>query len=135
MTEDPAFLWRNGAIVPWSEATVHVNAVGHASASAVFEGLVAYRGNDGSLRIFRGLEHMRRIGPEGLEHKADRLIRSAVEIADQARGAAEGLHRPALAGRERGHGPEQEPPPLQGRRLHAGQGGKSGEPDGRDIAG
>src|SRR2546426_8533259 len=33
------------------------------------------------LNLFHGLEHMRRIGPEGLEHKAGRLIRQAVELA------------------------------------------------------
>jgi len=29
------YLWRNGALVPWAEATVHVSAIGHASGSSV----------------------------------------------------------------------------------------------------
>jgi branched-chain amino acid aminotransferase len=37
-----AFLWRNGSITPWELATIHVAAVGHASVSAVFEGIKAY---------------------------------------------------------------------------------------------
>src|SRR5881296_437338 len=37
------------------------------------------------LNLFHGLEHMRRIGPPGLEHKAGRLIRQAVELAREAR--------------------------------------------------
>ncbi len=37
------------------------------------------------LNLFQGLEHMRRIGADGLEHKAGRLIRKAVELAREAR--------------------------------------------------
>lgn len=66
---DPAFIWRNGKIVPWAEATVHVNAVGHASVSSVFEGLRAYVGSDGTLQIFRVEDHMRRL------HESLRIVR------------------------------------------------------------
>ena len=65
----PAYLWRNGAIVPWADATVHVNAVGHASVSAVFEGIRAYVATDGSLQLFRVEEHMRRL------HESLRIVR------------------------------------------------------------
>jgi len=42
-TEEVAdFIWRNGEIVPWAEATIHVNAVGHASVAGIFEGIKAY---------------------------------------------------------------------------------------------
>ncbi len=37
------------------------------------------------LNLFHGLEHMRRIGPKNLEHKAGRLTRQAVELALDAR--------------------------------------------------
>jgi S-methylmethionine-dependent homocysteine/selenocysteine methylase len=43
------------------------------------------------LDLFHGLEHMRRIGAQDLEHKAGRLIRQAVQLALEAR---------ELAGRE-----------------------------------
>jgi branched-chain amino acid aminotransferase len=72
MTQSPAgptYLWRNGGIVPWADATVHVNAVGHASVSAVFEGLRAYVAVDGSLQLFRADEHMRRL------HESLRIVR------------------------------------------------------------
>src|SRR5713226_8413714 len=49
------------------------------------------------LDLFHGLEHMRRIGPEGLEHKAGRLIRQAVELAREARNGA-GASTAAVAG-------------------------------------
>ena len=37
------------------------------------------------LNLFHGLEHMRRIGPQDLEHKAGRLIGQAVQLALEAR--------------------------------------------------
>ncbi|MEW5724176.1 MAG: branched-chain-amino-acid transaminase [Thermodesulfobacteriota bacterium] len=56
------FLWRNGEIIPWAEALVHVRAVGHASVSAVFEGLKAYWNEpQRQLYVFRLPEHMQRL--------------------------------------------------------------------------
>jgi branched-chain amino acid aminotransferase len=66
---DPRFIWRNGEIVPWADATVHVNAVGHASVSSVFEGIRAYVDAAGALQIFRVEEHMRRL------HESLRIVR------------------------------------------------------------
>jgi branched-chain amino acid aminotransferase len=58
----PAWLWRDGALRPWAESTVHVNAVGHASVAAVFEGIKAYLSDDGrELLVFRLDEHIRRL--------------------------------------------------------------------------
>src|SRR5439155_15806598 len=37
------------------------------------------------LNLFHGLEHMRRIEREGLENKADRLVRQAVGLGPEAR--------------------------------------------------
>lgn len=58
----PEWIWRNGELVPWERATVHVNAVGHASVAAVFEGIKAYLAGDGTrLRVFRLDEHIERL--------------------------------------------------------------------------
>ena len=38
----PAYLWRNGTLVPWEEATVHVTSIGWTTISAVFEGIRGY---------------------------------------------------------------------------------------------
>lgn len=58
----PEWIWRNGGLVPWETATVHVNAVGHASVAAVFEGVKAYLAADGSgLFVFRLDEHIERL--------------------------------------------------------------------------
>lgn len=56
----PGVIWMDGALVPWSEAKVHVLTHGLHYASAVFEGERAYGG-----RIFKLREH------------TDRLIESA----------------------------------------------------------
>ncbi len=58
----PEFIWRNGKLVPWPEAVVHVNAVGHASVPSVFEGIVAYWNTEHEqLYVFRLREHMQRL--------------------------------------------------------------------------
>lgn len=55
------YLWRNGAIVPWSDALVHVNAVGHASVAGIFEGIKAYWNECAEqLYVFRLDNHLRR---------------------------------------------------------------------------
>lgn len=61
-TEHPAWIWRNGELHPWASATVHVTAVGHASVAGVFEGIKAYRSDDGErLLLFRLDDHLRRL--------------------------------------------------------------------------
>ncbi|MFE9443821.1 branched-chain amino acid transaminase [Streptomyces sp. NPDC006602] len=58
----PDWLWRSGNLVPWASAQIHVNAVGHASAAAIFEGIRAYRAAQGeSLLVFRLEDHLRRL--------------------------------------------------------------------------
>ncbi len=61
-TEEVAdFIWRNGKIIPWAEATIHVNAVGHASVAAIFEGIKAYWNEEQEeLYVFRLEEHLER---------------------------------------------------------------------------
>ncbi len=59
-TEETAeYIWRNGNVIPWHNATVHVNAVGHASVSGVFEGIKAYwNSEEQQLYVFRLHDHM-----------------------------------------------------------------------------
>ena len=55
------YIWRNGDIIPWKEATIHVNSVGHASVAGVFEGIKAYwNEKQEQLYVFRLWEHMHR---------------------------------------------------------------------------
>jgi branched-chain amino acid aminotransferase len=49
-------------MVAWAQASIHVNAVGHASVAAVFEGIKAYLSEDGTrLLAFRLDEHLKRL--------------------------------------------------------------------------
>ncbi|MER7411097.1 MULTISPECIES: aminotransferase class IV [Streptomyces] len=55
-------IWRDGEFIPWGDAVVHVNAVGHASVSAAFEGVHAYWSpTRRQLLGFRLRDHMRRL--------------------------------------------------------------------------
>jgi branched-chain amino acid aminotransferase len=71
--QHPEWIWRNGEIVRWEEARVHVNAVGHASTAAIFEGIKAYRSDDGrEMLVFRLDDHLRRL------HDSARICRLTV---------------------------------------------------------
>ncbi len=60
--DHPEWIWRSGDMVRWEEARIHVNAVGHASTAAVFDGIKAYVADDGGrLLVFRLDEHLRRL--------------------------------------------------------------------------
>jgi branched-chain amino acid aminotransferase len=71
---NPALLWRNGSLVAWADATVHVNAVGHASVAGVFEGIKAYLSRDGrTINLFRAHDHIARFV------QSSRMARLAVD--------------------------------------------------------
>lgn len=61
-TAHARYLWRNGEVVPWEDAQVHITSVGHGSVASVFEGLKAYW-NDRKQQLFcfRLREHMQRL--------------------------------------------------------------------------
>ena len=42
MTDNPQFVWVDGKLVPWSEATIHITTLGTAGVSLVYEGICAY---------------------------------------------------------------------------------------------
>lgn len=54
------FIWMNGEIIPWEQATVHVFSHALHYGSSVFEGIRAYEIDDGPA-IFRGREHFERL--------------------------------------------------------------------------
>ncbi len=56
----PDFIWHNGAIKHWQEATVHVMAHGLHYGSSVFEGIRSYDTPNGA-KIFRLTDHSRRL--------------------------------------------------------------------------
>jgi branched-chain amino acid aminotransferase len=54
------YIWKNGKLIPWAEATTHV--VSHALhyGTAVFEGIRCYKTEDGS-SVFRLRDHIKRL--------------------------------------------------------------------------
>jgi len=56
----PEWIWQNGAIKPWPEATVHVMAHALHYGSSVFEGIRSYATPDGAA-IFRLTDHLKRL--------------------------------------------------------------------------
>src|SRR5690606_23579289 len=56
----PEWIWHNGAIKPWAEATTHVMAHALHYGSSVFEGIRSYETPDGPV-IFRLGDHARRL--------------------------------------------------------------------------
>ncbi|WP_020123034.1 aminotransferase class IV [Streptomyces canus] len=81
------YLWRSGRIVPSADATVHVRAVGHASVSAVFEGINAYWSDtDQQLYVFRLRDHLQRLLRSAqlsyltVSHTVDELESATLEL-------------------------------------------------------
>jgi len=60
MADRDGFIWYDGKLVPWREATTHVLTHSLHYGLAVFEGLRAYQG-DGGTAIFRLREHTQRL--------------------------------------------------------------------------
>ena len=56
----PEFIWQNGEIKRWQDATVHVMAHGLHYGSSVFEGIRSYETPNGP-KIFRLTDHSRRL--------------------------------------------------------------------------
>lgn len=60
MTTTAEFIWQNGKLVPWQQATVHVLTHALHYGSSVFEGIRSYDTPNGAV-IFRHREHMQRL--------------------------------------------------------------------------
>lgn len=61
MANNPAYIWWNGKLTPWEEATVHATQLGWVGVGSVFEGIKGYwNAERETLYIFRLAEHMER---------------------------------------------------------------------------
>ena len=60
MQQYPEWIWQNGAIKPWAQATTHVMAHALHYGSSVFEGIRSYETPNGAI-IFRLGDHIRRL--------------------------------------------------------------------------
>jgi branched-chain amino acid aminotransferase len=60
MADRDGFIWKDGKLVPWREATTHVLTHTLHYGMGVFEGVRAYKQPDGGAAIFRLQDHTRR---------------------------------------------------------------------------
>jgi branched-chain amino acid aminotransferase len=90
----PRYLWLNGKLVRWEDATVHVTMLGWSTMSAVFEGIKAYwNAHEGQLYAYQFGEHYRRFAKSmKLQRMAppwspEELIEASLELlrANEAR--------------------------------------------------
>jgi len=78
------YIWKNGTLVPWAEATTHVLTHALHYGTAVFEGSRCYKLDNGSAG-FRLREHMQRLVNSGkmimmpIPYSADELVEAARE--------------------------------------------------------
>ena len=70
--EPSMYIWMDGELVPWDEATVHVLSNALHYGTGVFEGIRAYETGDGTA-IFRLTEHIERL------HRSARVYRVPLE--------------------------------------------------------
>lgn len=74
MGNNPAYLWWDGDLVKWEDATVHVTDLAWSALGAVFEGIRAYWNDDeGELYVFRLREHMQRL------KESSRMVRLPID--------------------------------------------------------
>ncbi|MCL2339324.1 MAG: branched-chain amino acid transaminase [Actinomycetia bacterium] len=78
------FIWKNGTLVPWADATTHVLTHALHYGTAVFEGIRCYKTDTGS-EIFRLRDHMQRLVNSArlimmeLPYSTDELVAAAIE--------------------------------------------------------
>jgi branched-chain amino acid aminotransferase len=61
MADRDGFIWKDGKLVPWREATTHVLTHTLHYGMGVFEGVRAYEQADGSVAVFRLQDHTQRL--------------------------------------------------------------------------
>lgn len=81
------YIWKNGEMVPWEEATTHVLSHSLHYGSAVFEGIRCYQDPDSKKSfVFRLREHMERLHRSckialiDLEYTVDELCEATIEL-------------------------------------------------------
>ena len=74
----PRFLWWDGEMIPWQEATVHVTQMHWSAVSAIFEGIMAYwNDEEEELFVFRLDDHLQRF------LRSQKLMRMRPDYSEQ----------------------------------------------------
>ncbi len=81
--EPTKYVWMDGALVPWEEATVHVLSHALHYGTGVFEGIRAYRAEEGTA-VFRLTDHMERLHRSAKAYSMD-LEWSVADLTKAAR--------------------------------------------------
>lgn len=77
MANTADFIWMNGKLVAWRDATLHVSAEAILRGANVFEGMRAYWNDEArELYIFRNREHLRRL------RQSMRIMRMSIPFSD-----------------------------------------------------
>ena len=77
-------IWRDGVLVDWADATVHVLAHAVHYGSSIFEGVRCYEGPNGG-NVFRLRDHMRRLADSAkiyrlaMKHSVDDMVQAVVD--------------------------------------------------------
>lgn len=88
MITEAKWIWRDGEVVPWRDATVHILSLAVQFGSSLFEGVRCYGTPDGPA-IFRWPEHLRRLYDScriyriELGWEPDQLTRAAAELIER----------------------------------------------------
>ena len=86
--KEPPYIWHNGRIKPWHEATVHVLAHALHYGSSVFEGIRVYKGPDGPVGL-RLSDHVHRMFDSAkiyyltIPYSAEELIAACKDVVLQ----------------------------------------------------
>jgi branched-chain amino acid aminotransferase len=88
-SETPKYLWLDGELTKWEDATIHISELGWSTVGGVFEGIKAYWSEkEGELYVFRLREHLERL------HRSMRLTRLPIQWSvDELTDAITGLLR------------------------------------------
>lgn len=76
--QEAKFIWRNGEMIPWAQATTHVLTHGLHYGSSVFEGMRAYNTKHKGVCVFRNREHIERLFFSAKVYRID-ITRYSVE--------------------------------------------------------
>ena len=99
----PAYLWLNGEMIRWEDATVHASLLGWSTMAAVFEGIKAYwNPEEGQLYAYQFREHYQRFARSMKMQRMnspwspDQLIEASLALV-RANGAREDTYISPLA--------------------------------------
>jgi branched-chain amino acid aminotransferase len=98
--DESSQIWKNGRMVPWKDATIHIASHVIHYGSGVFEGIRCYRTNKGSA-VFRLEDHVRRLLQSAkiyrmdVPHTAEQISKACCDVI-RINGYDEGYIRPIV---------------------------------------